>query len=778
MPELHISPALSQLEEDISIKDLYFILRRNLKQILVIVSVVLLITVIYTLLQTPEYVATSTIMVEEPNQSLSVFDMGFGEEMNMLNNEMEILKSRSLAESVVKHLWESDHRNHLFLFGTATYQPTGLRLNTRKILSLGLWSSDKNALPTFTGAISDSIFHNAVVKVRSSLNVTNKRNTNIISVSIKSTDKNEAALIANTITDLYRKWDRELSTGEIINLTEFLKNQAEKVELDLSIVEDSLRMFQEKEQIYGLEGNADLWLNQLTDVESRYYTINANINIIRERKKYVSDQLSSEEKQLTKNLLNTINDRVFALRAQIAQEEGDLVRQESLHGENHEIVKSKREEVIKLKNELAKQTEELIEKGIAVTDPVKYRQSLIDTLLVFEGQESGLIFRAKEYKKLVDQYASRLNQLPEKSLKFARLERDRTVLAETYMLMRQKLEEAKITQASQLGKVRIVDKALPPNNREKPNSKLNVLMGFIFGLGMGVGFAFIMEYLDNTIKSVEELERKGLTVLGIIPSIGEAKYQKRAKRKKQQDSEEASKQQNIKHMQRRLITQEDPKSPISEAYRSLRTSIMYSSPDKEIKSIVVSSAGPGEGKTTTISNLAITYANLGKKTLLIDADLRRPVVHRVFGLDKDNGLTRYLASGLDEYHSLIQKTDVPNLYVITAGIVPPNPSELLGSKKMAELIDSLEQEFDMVCLDSPPLVAVTDATLISKEIDELILVAKSGGTDKNAFARTLQALNNVDVPLAGIVLNGVTSRNSYGSYYYYYQYYHYYGDKK
>ena len=191
----------------------------------------------------------------------------------------------------------------------------------------------------------------------------------------------------------------------------------------------------------------------------------------------------------------------------------------------------------------------------------------------------------------------------------------------------------------------------------------------------------------------------------------------------------------------------------------------------------MSSAGPGEGKTTTISNLAITYANLGKKTLLLDADLRRPVIHRVFGLDKEKGLTQYLAGATDDFNSLIQKTDIPNLFVVTSGIVPPNPSELLGSKKMADLIDQLEKEYDMVCLDSPPLVAVTDATLISKEIDGLILVTKSGGTDKNAFTRTLLALNNVDVPLTGVVLNGVTSKNSYGSYYYYYQYYHYYGDK-
>ncbi|MFQ6609497.1 MAG: GumC family protein, partial [Fidelibacterota bacterium] len=750
-----------QFEDEISLKDIYYILRRNINPVVWISAIVLILSVIITLLQTPVYESSVTIMIDEKNQTMNVFDLGFTEDMNMLNNEMEILKSRTLAEEVVKHLWDSPQRNNLFLFGTALYVPEGIRYTARKVLSFGLWEPDSTSLPNYSGAIDDSVFTKAVKTVRNSMEVSNQRNTNIITLTVQSTSADEAALIANAMVEIYQKWDQELNAGELINLTNFLVEQADKVQRDLAVVEDSLRAFQEREQIYGLEGNAELLLKQLTDVESSYYTTLAEVNIVKERKRYVSDQLSREEKELSANLLNTINDKVFALRSQIAQEEGDLVRQASLHGENHEIVKSKREEVRKLKDELERQTKTLIAKGMAVADPIKYRQSMIDTLLMFEGYQAGLESRAGEYKKLVDQYADQLSALPAKSLQFARLERDRTVLADTYMLMRQKLEEAKITQASQLGKVRIIDPAIPPKERSKPNSKMNVLLGLILGLGLGVGAAFFIEYLDNTIKSVEDLEKKGLTVLGIIPSIGDAKYQKKYKKKGKPNPESARKH-SIQRMQRRIITQEDPKSPISEAYRSLRTSIMYSSPDKIVKSIVISSAGPGEGKTTTISNLAITYANLGKKTLLLDADLRRPVIHRVFGLDKENGLTKYLAGGAENFNELVQKSDIPNLYVVTAGIVPPNPSELLGSKKMAELIDRLEQEYDMVCLDSPPLVAVTDATLISKEIDQLILVTKSGGTDKNAFARTLQALKNVDVPLAGVVLNGVTSKNSYG----------------
>ena len=206
--------------------------------------------------------------------------------------------------------------------------------------------------------------------------------------------------------------------------------------------------------------------------------------------------------------------------------------------------------------------------------------------------------------------------------------------------------------------------------------------------------------------------------------------------------------------------------------------MLYSSPDKEIKSILVSSAGPGEGKTTTVANLAITYANLGRKTLLVDTDLRRPVVHKVLDLNKEPGVTDYLSGAMDDFNGLIQEPPIDNLFAVPSGIVPPNPSELLGSRRMSNLLKKLEQDWDMILFDSPPLVAVTDATMVSKEIDQIVIVVKVGQTDKKAFSHTINSLRNVGAPLGGVILNAVTHKNSYGSYYYYYQYYHYYGSEK
>ena len=301
-------------------------------------------------------------------------------------------------------------------------------------------------------------------------------------------------------------------------------------------------------------------------------------------------------------------------------------------------------------------------------------------------------------------------------------------------------------------------------------------MGIAVGLGVGVLLALLIEFFDNTLKTIDDIEKYNLGILGIIPSIGDPVKKKRGRIFEKNRSNFNSSTRGLK---RRLITKENPKSPVSEAYRSLRTSMLYSTSKKDLKSILVSSAGPGEGKTTTVANLAITYANLGRRTLLVDTDLRRPVVHKVFDLVREPGVTTYLSSATDDYASLIQTCEIDNLSIITAGIIPPNPSELLGSMRMTKLVKQLENDWDMVLFDSPPMIAVTDATMISKEIDQVVLIVKVGQTDKKAFHHTINNLRNINAPLGGIILNAVTSKSSYGSYYYYYyQYYHYYGSEK
>ncbi|MDD5765575.1 MAG: CpsD/CapB family tyrosine-protein kinase, partial [Candidatus Marinimicrobia bacterium] len=273
---------------------------------------------------------------------------------------------------------------------------------------------------------------------------------------------------------------------------------------------------------------------------------------------------------------------------------------------------------------------------------------------------------------------------------------------------------------------------------------------------------------DHSIKSTEDLQRLGLATVSIIPKIDV----KSAIEK----SQKVFKGENLEHsLKSRLVTHYDPKSSVAEAYRTLRTNIQFMNPDNPIRTLVVSSAGPGDGKSTTVVNIAITFASLGKKTLLIDADLRKPILHKVFDVSRGPGLTHAMIEDLNDT-DIIRKTEIPNLYIITCGDIPPNPSEILASQKLRNFLDRMKSEFEIVLFDSPPIIAVTDASVISKMTDAILLVVKSGVTDTRVVARAVELLKQVKTHLIGAVLNGVNITAGYDSYYYYYHYYYYYGD--
>ncbi|NLX64745.1 MAG: CpsD/CapB family tyrosine-protein kinase [Clostridiaceae bacterium] len=225
-----------------------------------------------------------------------------------------------------------------------------------------------------------------------------------------------------------------------------------------------------------------------------------------------------------------------------------------------------------------------------------------------------------------------------------------------------------------------------------------------------------------------------------------------------------------------IITHNNPKSPVSEAYRVLRTNIQFSGVDKPLKTILVTSAGPMEGKTTTIANLAVIFAQCGSKVLLIDTDLRRPMLHKVFMLLNEKGLTNLLTSQKD-YVSFIRHDVVNNLDVLTSGTIPPNPSELLSSNAMKSFIEKVKNNYDIILMDSPPVVSVTDASIISTYADATILVVKSGKTEIEAVKRAKELLEKINANIIGVVLNNI-DKKAIGSNYYPYYYYSDDGKKK
>ena len=545
----------------------------------------------------------------------------------------------------------------------------------------------------------------------------------------------------------------------------FLDSQITKYEHRLEIVENELEHFQSNNQIYSMDGSAELLLNDLTGYESIYYTNIAELEVAQQRVKYLKSQLSESEKALMEEITNTNNPMIVELRKRIAEMEAQKVQQMVDEGWNEQSLQARdfSRRIDEMKDKLTNITESLILSGWSDEDPFAASQEIFNKIVEQEVEVHAARSRAGEYKTLVEKMSERLTTLPRQTLQFARLEREVKLNENLYLAMKQKYEESRITEAGQMGKVRILDPALVAH-KVKPDKKKDLLFGILIGLGLGIGYAFSREFLDNTVKAVEQLERKGLTVLGIIPDMHHQNGKSAVKRAQKPSVGGTD-------FRRRLITYEDPKSPISESYRSLRTNINYASVDTKIKSLLVSSPQPGEGKSTTVANLAIAFAQLRKRTLLIDADLRKPVQHNVFDQNRGPGLSEYLVGEVEDFNTIIHKTKVDFLSMVTAGGLPPNPSELLGSDRMSALVDQLEQEWDMVLFDSPPIVAVTDSSMISAEIDALVMVVKAGQTDRAAVDRALDTIQNVKSPLIGAILNGANPETLAGKYSYYYSYY-------
>ncbi|NQT70323.1 MAG: polysaccharide biosynthesis tyrosine autokinase, partial [Desulfobacteraceae bacterium] len=367
------------------------------------------------------------------------------------------------------------------------------------------------------------------------------------------------------------------------------------------------------------------------------------------------------------------------------------------------------------------------------------------------------VVRAKEesLKAALTKQRKESLDLNQKAIEYGVLQREVESARQMYQLLINRFKETSLTEDMKAGNIRILDRAEVPKSPVKPRKQRNILMAVLFGLAGGLGLAFFLEYLDNTIKDPEDIKRYlNIPYLGPVPVI-------------------VPNDNPGKDFPPEMVVLNSPKSTASEAYRGIRTNILFSSAEFEPQVIMVTSSGPQEGKTITSSNLAITMAQSGNKVVLLDCDMRRPRVNKLFGISRNRGMTNLLVEKTD-LKLTVFNTSIPNLHVIPSGPIPPNPSEILGSKRMEELIEVLRKNFTRIIIDTPPITAVTDAALLGKLSDGVVLVVRANRTVRDMAKTGLEQLTAVGAKLLGVVLNGVSMGR--GSYYYY-QYYYYYGDE-
>ncbi len=763
-------------DDELYLKDYVIILRIHLKKIITIFLIAFFLGVYSTYSKTPKYRATATVMVTQKPGSQSLQNFSNSDNSGQINNKILLIKSRGLLESVVKDYWESSRRNNMFLFNTRKFYPKGQKIRTlvKEILTLGLFDAEKfNETKVYDEPFSEEIGEKYTKSLQRNLKAGRSGGTNMIWIAYESKNADEARRIVNSIVRRFVQKDKEWTNKYAINSISFLDSLVTLQEKKIELSDNKKMRFMLENNLFSMEANSEVIISQINDYEMQIYDINTKLSIQQKQIDLLKSKLSEQELNLKSSLMDNINIQLSSLRQEAGRIESQIALNSGIYGSEHGSVTELYEKHALIKEEINKKATLLIEKGITTDDPLLMRNGQISQILSLESSMAALKLNKDQNEKMLDLFKKKLNSIPENNMMMERMKREDEVLNEHYQQLVKTLETTKMNNVIEKGDVQIVDLAKKPSNPFTPNHKRDIIIFCFIGLGAALAIVFLIEFIDNTIKTIDEIEKYDKSVIGVIPAIGKISSQGILSR--YLESRSFTVLGGEKGIKRKIITRDNPKSPISESYRGLRTNILLTN-TKDIKTILVSSAGPGEGKTTTVANLAITFANLGRKTLLVDTDLRRPVIHSVFNVKREPGVTNYLSGQTDDYQSLVKSSEIENLSLLTSGLIPPNPSEMLGSKKMSQFIKKLESDWDMILFDSPPLVAVTDATMISKEIDSIILVIKAGQTDKKAFHHTMANLKNIDAPLDGIVMNAVTSKSNYGSYYYYYyhQYYHYY----
>jgi len=734
------------METQINLADYLRILYRGRWIIIVSFAVVFIVTLWYTFTADPVYEASTTVMIASDNRMESMmFDMTyFGNKGTLIANQMEVLRSRTVSERVIKRLDLSDVRDSISFFQP---NPDGEYLTLRGM----------------------------VKTLQDNMEVTHKKETDIVTLTFKAGSPFEASYITNAIADEYRQANAEANRSEISALREFIENQLARKQEELRLSEERLRDYQEQEKVASLDEETSELVSRLSEVEAMLEEAQISLQANLEMKASLQRQLEERRKNLSADLSQISTPYIVELQKALATAVSERTKymtavQTEIQDANRRHfeanLKNYDDKINALRSSLQEESAKISVSSM-VQDPFQVSQELIQDLIKVDAEIQSNSAKINALLEVVTEYNSKMESLPVKVLELARLERRRMVDEQTFMMMTQKLEETKIQEAGQSHSVMIIDEAIEPLDPISPKKKLNLALGLLLGLGLGIGLTFLIEYFDNTVKTHEELERLGYNILASIPKIEMDKYE----RKLEARMEKMGPMEGRK-IEARLITHLDPKSPISEAYRTLRTNLQFSKVERKLRTVLVTSSGPKEGKSTTAANLAIAMAQAGNRTVLLDGDLRRPVVHSIFGLEKDNGITNLLMDAIP-YTALAKDTFHENLKIVTSGILPPNPSELLSSQKMQNLLNKLQEDFDIIIIDSPPVIAVTDAAILSTKVDGTILVVSSGQTNREALARAHVLLDNVDTRFLGVLLNNVDVEGMYGSYYYYY-YYHYY----
>jgi capsular exopolysaccharide synthesis family protein len=719
-------------EESSSFKDYLDLIRNHILSVVLITVLCTAAAILYAVNANDIFRSTTTIKLSKPQGSILESPLmpefqDFGSD-RFIANEIEILKSYRVRDNVAGVLIDAfeEHKNKSDFY--MLLSEPGFNQNSTEVMEK----------PDLAQTLSKRV------------SIEQKRGLDIVEISVESQSPYEAALVANIYAQEYRNLNLEINRNQLISVKNFLNEQREEKQSELKKSEEDLRTFQEAGGIVALDEQASALIEQLSQFEAQMNIARLELTASTKILSQYKEELEKQSPRLAGYLENLSSEAYFkSLQEQLAklQVNKDITQAEKDPRINTSDQIRKYDERIAEIEEKLKEKSDLIKAGIFASSPEQVQQLTVK-ILDEDTKSQALKIKIRELENIVRKYDVKFNQLPKSSIEFARLQRNRESLEKLYLLVEEKYQEALINEQSQPGNVLIIDSARIPQNPSKPNRMLIVIVGFIMGLGMAVVYVFVRNYFDDTVKTPEEIQKKNIAVLGWIPKIegvngsGESEF----------------------------VVLNKPDSIPSEAFRGIRTRIHYSRLDTRIKSILVTSCAPQEGKTTIAVNLGGSFASANKKTLIIDCDLRKPRVHSVFKEARIPGLIDYLF-GMAKLEEIIKPSEMKNLFYIPTGTIPPNPAEMLDSIQMEEFLNKMKESFDMILLDSPPIIAVTDAEILARKADATLLVISADTTEVELMEKSVELLKNDEINFIGTILNNFTYKSGYGSYYKYYYYY-------
>lgn len=717
-------PYAPSFQEESNFRDYLLVLKKHRGVIIASVVIMLGLVTIATFRMTPLYEASARIAISKEDSADNLRltqpsnDTDWNYDYNVeLDTQAKILQSDTLALKVIDDLQLEKNK----AFGGTPAAPVDKALKAVN----GDTKKDSEALDRWHGAL-------AVSKIP---------RTRMIEISFTSPDPKLAAQVVNTLASAYVENNFKARYESTMQASEWLSKQLADLQLKVETSQAALVKYERDNGIVGIDEKSntitsklDQLNRDLTAAEDDRVQKEANYQLINSGDLDAIPELSQN-----------------ALISRFREEEGSLQKQ--LAEASTEFGPSY-PKVLELQNQI-KQIEQSIKNETARIASRK------------RSEYEASLSREKLLRVAFDSQKQQANQLNEKAITYNQLKHDADSNRQLYDELQQKLKEAGITSGLKSSNVRVVDVARAPMIPSKPNVPHNLAMGFLLGLVGGVALAFVLESLDNTVRTPEQVETlSGLPSLGMIPLSHDIS----TTRKKKLPASAAlttQAQTDLRKTTVALLAHARPKSEVAESYRALRTSILLSSIGGAPKIIMVTSALPQEGKTTTSINTAIVLAQKGGKVLLVDGDMRRPTIHQTFKLRNRTGLSTVLTGSSSADDLIVTSSILPNLYVLPAGPPPPHPAELLDSSVMRALLDKWRQEFDHVIIDTPPVLSVTDGVLLSAQMDTVLLVVRSAQTSKDAMRRSRDVLAQVNARVMGVVVNAIDMQSP-DAYYYYY----------